>query len=86
MFNLSAPTSGTYDGILIYQNPSNTNSMIFNGSGSSIIKGIFYLPTAQLTLNGSNQPRFTLLSLLVHYCLTAAGPCKTTLPLIQLLH
>jgi Flp pilus assembly protein TadG len=50
--NLSAPTSGPYDGILLYQDPSDTQFMTFNGGTNSILKGIFYLPTANLLLNG----------------------------------
>jgi hypothetical protein len=55
---LSAPTSGAYDGLLFYQNPSDTNQMTFNGSSTSNLKGIFYLPKASLILNGSNSSTF----------------------------
>lgn len=50
---ISAPTSGTYDGILFYQDRSNTSTLTFNGAGTSTIKGIFYVPTAKVILNGS---------------------------------
>ena len=51
--NLVAPTSGTYDGILFYQNPSNSAQMLINGAGTINMKGIMYLPDANLTFNGS---------------------------------
>ena len=51
---LSAPTSGTYDGILFYQDRSNTSTLTFNGSGTSTIKGIFYVPAANVIMNGSS--------------------------------
>ena len=56
--NLSAPTSGTYNGILFYQNPSDTNTLTINGSSSSSLKGIFYAPTANLVVNGSGSTDF----------------------------
>jgi Flp pilus assembly protein TadG len=56
--NLSAPTSGAYNGILFYQNPSDTNTLTINGSSSSSLKGIFYAPTANLVLNGSGSTDF----------------------------
>jgi Flp pilus assembly protein TadG len=56
--NLSAPTSGAYNGILFYQNPSDTNTLTMNGSSSSTLKGIFYAPTANLVLNGSGSTDF----------------------------
>lgn len=55
---LVAPTSGTYDGILFYQNPSDSQPMTFNGSSGSTIEGIFYTPSASLTMNGSNSSTF----------------------------
>jgi Flp pilus assembly protein TadG len=56
--NLSAPTTGTYNGILFYQNPSDTNTLTINGSSSSNLKGIFYAPTANLVVNGSGSTDF----------------------------
>jgi hypothetical protein len=56
--NLSAPTSGALDGILFYQNPSDTNMLTINGSSTSSLKGIFYAPTANLVVNGSGSTDF----------------------------
>jgi len=56
--NLSAPTSGADNGILFYQNPSDTNALTINGSSSSNLKGIFYAPTANLIVNGSGSTNF----------------------------
>ncbi len=53
--NLTAPTSGTYDGILFYQDRSNKQQVIFNGSSNSSINGIFYAPSASVTINGSGS-------------------------------
>jgi Flp pilus assembly protein TadG len=56
--NLSAPTSGALNGILFYQNPSDTNTLTINGSSTSSLKGIFYAPTANLVVNGSGSTDF----------------------------
>lgn len=48
-----APTSGTWDGILFYQDRTDSQAMTINGSESSIIEGIFYAPDSNVTLNGS---------------------------------
>lgn len=51
---LSAPTSGNMIGVLIYQNPANTQPITANGSGGGY-SGMLYLPAAQLTINGSGS-------------------------------
>ena len=56
--NLSAPTAGTYSGILFYQDPSDTSTMSFTGSSSSTLRGIVYAPAAELDLTGSNGSTF----------------------------
>ncbi|HXX21665.1 MAG TPA: pilus assembly protein TadG-related protein [Terriglobia bacterium] len=53
--SLSAPTSGTYAGILFFQNPSDTSNATFNGSNGTVWNGAIYLPKAQVTMNGSNS-------------------------------
>ena len=58
--NLSAPNDSTnpYNGILFYQDPNDTNTMKVAGSNSSSIYGIFYAPSASLTLTGSSGTNF----------------------------
>ena len=53
--NLSAPTSGTFAGILFFQNPNDTSNATFNGSNGTVWNGAIYLPKAQITMNGSNS-------------------------------
>ena len=50
-----APTSGTYNGVLFFQSRLDTQSVTLNGSGSSVLEGIFYFPVAQVTFNGSSS-------------------------------
>ena len=51
--NLTAPTSGTYNGILIYQDPTDTNTGEFNGTPITNLTGIIYMPNAELEISGN---------------------------------
>lgn len=53
--NLVAPDSGTYAGILFYQDRRATpnNTIKINGDSSSTLQGALYFPTANLTYNGN---------------------------------
>jgi hypothetical protein len=53
--NLSAPKTGTYGGVLFYQDPRAPlgNSVHINGNSSSSFQGGFYLPRAYMTFNGT---------------------------------
>lgn len=50
---LSAPTSGTYAGILIYENPANSGvyQWPWNDSPGHTLSGLIHLPSRQLTMN-----------------------------------
>jgi Flp pilus assembly protein TadG len=59
-FNFTAPTSGTYNGILFYQNRADTQAATIEGGASSTMQGILYFPNAALTLgNGSAVTFYT---------------------------
>jgi Flp pilus assembly protein TadG len=52
--NLTAPTSGTYAGVLMYQDRrAPMGSSQVNGNSSSSFQGAFYFPAQQLTFNGT---------------------------------
>jgi len=52
--SLSAPTSGTYSGILFFGDPSATSGLnTFNGDGSSSLTGDLYFPTQSVAYNGN---------------------------------
>lgn len=60
--DLEAATTGTYAGILIYQDPSDTTNMILNGDSTSVWQGALYAPTASLTINGTgNLAAYTII-------------------------
>ncbi|MFT3895219.1 MAG: pilus assembly protein TadG-related protein [Anaerolineales bacterium] len=49
---LNAPDSGDLKGLLIYQPPTNTNSVTINGNGDSAIVGSIWAPGAQVVVEG----------------------------------
>jgi Flp pilus assembly protein TadG len=58
VMNLSAPTFGTYNGILLYQSRTDTASISFTGSAGTNVQGIIYAPSAGLTFTGSGSGNF----------------------------
>jgi hypothetical protein len=52
---LVAPTSGTYEGILFYQNRSDASAANITGSQTSLLQGTLYFADAALTLTGSSS-------------------------------
>lgn len=53
--SLVAPTTGTYAGILFFQDPADTRGATFNGNNSTTLQGALYFPTAALTVNGTGS-------------------------------
>ena len=53
--NLSSPTSGTYEGVLFYQDrrASAGGGNKINGNASSIFEGGFYFPRQDISMNGT---------------------------------
>jgi hypothetical protein len=53
--NMKSPKSGTYEGVLMYQDPRATlgNAVKINGNSDSLFEGGFYFPRAYLTMNGT---------------------------------
>jgi Putative Flp pilus-assembly TadE/G-like len=53
--NLTAPgPSGTYPGVLFYQDPADTSGPSFGGNSGSFYNGLLYFPSAQVTFYGNN--------------------------------
>jgi hypothetical protein len=57
ILNMSAPTTGTYRGILFLQDRSTTyaGSNVFDGSSGGTTSGTFYFPTTKLTITGTSS-------------------------------
>jgi hypothetical protein len=52
---LSAPNSGTYAGILFYQDPTDAAGPSLGGDSSSFYQGALYFPSVQLTFFGNGS-------------------------------
>jgi Flp pilus assembly protein TadG len=52
--NLTAPTSGTYEGIVIYQPSSNSDTLSLTGNAGSTLEGIVYAPSAAVSFTGNS--------------------------------
>ena len=89
-FNLVAPTTDPYAGILFYQDRTNASAATISGAGGSRFQGAFYFPGAALTLNGGGTGAAymifvaqsltfgTILSFPANYAsLPAGSPIKT---------
>jgi hypothetical protein len=53
VINLSPPTTGPYQGVLLFQNRTSTTPMEVNGGGGSSMSGVFYAAAANLTVSGN---------------------------------
>ena len=58
--DLVAPTTGTYAGILFFQNPADGSAAQINADSSSVFQGALYFPDAILQLNGGNNAAYTI--------------------------
>jgi Flp pilus assembly protein TadG len=50
---LAAPTTGTWNGILFFENPSDTAPFDFSGAANLNLQGIIYLPSANVSWTGA---------------------------------
>lgn len=53
--NLTAPTSGNWQGILIFQARGDTTGASLAGGASQLTSGVIYIPSAGLTFNGGSS-------------------------------
>lgn len=52
---LTAPSSGSYAGVLFYQDPNDTKGASIGGDNSSFFDGALYFPKAGVTFYGNNK-------------------------------
>jgi Flp pilus assembly protein TadG len=53
--SLTAPTTGTYNGILFFQSRTDSSADSLTGNVAPAIQGIFYAPDASMTITGSSS-------------------------------
>lgn len=75
---LSAPTSGTYAGVLFYKDPrAPRGASTVNGNSSSKMEGAFYFPNDSFTFNGNTGMKSTCIQLVASR-LTFSGNSSLT--------
>jgi hypothetical protein len=94
--NLTAPTSGAYNGILIYQAAANSNTVELNGTPIANLTGVIYAPTAEFEFSGNTNVNLTTDLIvgslydkgnatitLTDYSQTVANPPLTSVALVE---
>ncbi len=71
--NLTPPTSGPYQGLLIYQDPSDTQDLYLTGGGTLSLTGTIYAPSSTLHLQGNSGATTSLNSIIDVGGVTAKG-------------
>lgn len=61
ILNLSAPTSGAYEAILIYQSRTNSAAAYINTGANVTLNGALYMPDARVTINGGWVNAYSLI-------------------------
>lgn len=76
VLDLSPPTSGVYQGITLWQDVAITDDFKMTGS-NDLVSGIFYAPSAQLSISGDSQ--FGTIQLIVNsFLLSGNAPLDLT--------
>jgi len=78
--NLTAPISGTYKGILIFQDRRATtmgDTLQLNGNSSSTLRGAVYAPRNEILMNGTTDMNTNCLQM-VGYRLKFTGNSRIT--------
>jgi hypothetical protein len=52
--HLSAPNSGSYSGVLVYADRSNSNTHVVNGNSGSTVNGAIYAANGHVRMNGTS--------------------------------
>jgi hypothetical protein len=64
--SLSAPSTGPFANVVIYQEPADTNPVNMEGTPISNLSGIIYLPSAELELGGNSVTQSLTTDLIVN--------------------
>lgn len=75
--NLSAPTSEPFEGILFFQDRSNTIGSTISGGSGMVIQGAHYFPTAHIDYSGGSS--VAAYTIIVSKTLTLSGGSAITL-------
>lgn len=70
--SLSAPSSGTWQGIQVFQNRTDANAANLTGGRAELMNGPLYFPSANLTDTGGNSANATATTIVAN-TLTPVG-------------
>lgn len=76
--SLTAPTSGPYNGVLVFEPSGDTSAVKLTGSGGAKLQGIVYAPSAPLTLTGSGSMNVSLDIIVDSLSVTGSGSITDT--------
>ncbi len=65
-FTLSAPTSGTWQGVALYEDRSDSSGITLSGSTGTQISGLVYMPKGNLTYSGYSGTSGVITTLVVN--------------------
>ncbi len=65
-FTLSAPTSGTWQGVTLFEDRSDTSGITLSGSTGTQISGLVYMPKGNLTYSGDSGTSGVITTLVVN--------------------
>ena len=65
-FNLSAPTSGTWQGVVLFEDRANSSGITLSGTTGTIVDGLVYMPKGNLTYSGSSGTGGVISTLVVN--------------------
>jgi hypothetical protein len=76
--NLSAPTSGTYSGVLFYQQASDTQALSIAGGSSAVMNGAIYAPGAAVNMSNGSSSSITATVVAQTLYLSGGGTLNAT--------
>jgi hypothetical protein len=77
--NLSAPTSGSYNGLLIWEASGNSSAMSLSGGSNQTLNGVVYVPNSPLTYSGGSSTNATNTTIVANQ-LTLSGTSYIAAP------
>lgn len=74
-YDISAPSSGTYTGIVIMADPNNTAAMTLSGTSSDTINGTIYAPSEPISISGdsTSSTGYSIDSIIVANSIAVSG-------------
>jgi hypothetical protein len=82
-YNLSAPSSGNYQGVLMMADPGNTAQMNFTGTSTASTNGTIYAPSETINVTGNSSTGESMDSIIIAGGLNVTGDGSLSLDATQ---